>query len=229
MAYLRATPVGSSQVVRAKASSNTFRSVAEDQCSTSTGKTLGNREKNSMRSRRPARYIRPNRKEITDLARRPSRHIVARAFALNRDHSKADYLRRYFQSRSKFSGRFAWRFRFSRKRSNAMHFNHSQAALIGVSLTLFLWSMLGVCSPLKAQQPPSPSRYDGVWSPKSSVSAYRVLPRPTNVGTLPATPPSPQRVRPMTPYAYGFFGPKETPNWSRSFGHRQSYTQWTLK
>lgn len=72
-------------------------------------------------------------------------------------------------------------------------------------------------------------RYTGLWGPVNSPSAYRVLPRPTDLGTIPASPPNPQRTRPMMPYAYGWFGPKQTPSWSRSFGTRNGYTQWTLK
>lgn len=86
------------------------------------------------------------------------------------------------------------------------------------------------------QEFPSPAgnqriaeRFQGIWGSVPPTSTYRVLPRPTQRGTVPATPLATQQVRAMQPYAYGYFGPKTTPSWSRSFGHRKSYTQWTLK
>ncbi len=40
---------------------------------------------------------------------------------------------------------------------------------------------------------------------------------------LPVTPSVPQT------YAYGWFGSKPSPQWSRHFGANRRYTQWSLK
>lgn len=71
-----------------------------------------------------------------------------------------------------------------------------------------------------------------------TASTYRIIPRPLpkHVGkhlpysTTNQPTPNPSLESHATgPYAYGWFGPKSTPEWSRHFGYGRRYTQWTLK
>jgi hypothetical protein len=75
-------------------------------------------------------------------------------------------------------------------------------------------------------------------SVSETASTYRIIPRPLpkHVGkhlpystTNQPTPNASFESQATGPYAYGWFGPKSTPEWSRHFGYGRRYTQWTLK
>jgi hypothetical protein len=77
---------------------------------------------------------------------------------------------------------------------------------------------------------------DAMWGYKAPAT-YRVLPAPPkshallrthNKHTAPA-PAVQLQSRPTDAYAYGWFGAQPTPHWSRQFGNRNAYTQWTLR
>jgi hypothetical protein len=80
---------------------------------------------------------------------------------------------------------------------------------------------------------------DSLWKVVTASSpTYRIVPRPLPEHTgkhLPySTTQQPMEKpiyesRPTTPYAYGWFGPRSSPHWSRHFGYQQRYTQWSLK
>ncbi|MFO0923331.1 MAG: hypothetical protein U0905_12670 [Pirellulales bacterium] len=80
-------------------------------------------------------------------------------------------------------------------------------------------------APLHSQE----SGTDSSWLRSTSPAAYKILPRPTHHATVPATQQPTLRVRPMQPYAYGWFGTEASPDWSRHFGVKSAYTQWTRK
>ena len=74
---------------------------------------------------------------------------------------------------------------------------------------------------------------DAMWGYRAPV-AYQILPRPA--GHLQkerehvyVAPTNPIESKHTQPYAYGWFGTKASPHWSRQFGHQSAYTQWTLK
>jgi hypothetical protein len=80
---------------------------------------------------------------------------------------------------------------------------------------------------------------DALWGVVTANSpTYRIVPRPLPEHTGKHLPysttlqPSEKPIyesRPTTPYAYGWFGPRPSPHWSRHFGYQQRYTQWSLK
>jgi len=80
---------------------------------------------------------------------------------------------------------------------------------------------------------------DSLWGVVTASSpTYRIVPRPLpeHVGKhlaysttqQPSEKPN-YESRPANPYAYGWFGPQASPQWSRHFGYHQRYTQWSLK
>ena len=80
---------------------------------------------------------------------------------------------------------------------------------------------------------------DPLWAERvASSPTYRILPRPLpehqgkyvpySTTHQPMEKPNIES-RATTPYSYGWFGPRATPQWSRHFGYHQSYTQWSLK
>ena len=78
-----------------------------------------------------------------------------------------------------------------------------------------------------------PQNLDGMWGFQAPAQ-YTILPRPathTNKGLSNISTPPVANIqsRPTQPYAYGWFGTKPSPQWSRQFGHQKAYTQWTLK
>ena len=79
----------------------------------------------------------------------------------------------------------------------------------------------------------SSSAIDGMWGFQTP-SQYKILPRPvthSNKGQPHTNLPAANNIesKPMQPYAYGWFGTKSSPQWSRQFGHQKAYTQWTLR
>lgn len=61
---------------------------------------------------------------------------------------------------------------------------------------------------------------------------YRILRQPDSKHsgeTMPGSPKPSIFAKPVQPYAYGWFGAKTSPHWSRQFGNRRAHTQWTLK
>jgi len=67
---------------------------------------------------------------------------------------------------------------------------------------------------------------------------YKIIPRPITdslgktlpySSTVQASPLPALDTRPTKPYAYGWFGPQDTPQWQRHFGYHSRFTQWTLK
>ena len=80
---------------------------------------------------------------------------------------------------------------------------------------------------------------DPLWvSGTASSPTYRILPRPLPEHQGKHLPYSTTRQpmekanyesRATESYAYGWFGPRPSPQWSRHFGYHQSYTQWSLK
>ncbi len=80
---------------------------------------------------------------------------------------------------------------------------------------------------------------DPLWAERVAPSpTYRILPRPLpehqgkhvpySTTHQPVEKPNIES-RAATPYTYGWFGPRASPQWSRHFGYHQSYTQWSLK
>ena len=79
----------------------------------------------------------------------------------------------------------------------------------------------------------SPRMLDGVWGSQAP-AAYKILPRPAthhNRNQPHTNTPTTNTIhsQPVHPYAYGWFGTKPSPQWSRQFGYQKSYTQWTLR
>ena len=77
------------------------------------------------------------------------------------------------------------------------------------------------------------SNTDGMWGFQTP-SPYKILPRTvthSNKGQPNTSLPVASNIesKPMQPYAYGWFGTKSSPQWSRQFGHQKAYTQWTLR
>jgi hypothetical protein len=110
------------------------------------------------------------------------------------------------------------------------------------SVIVVITSLLGLCGNLNA--------HDFLWgstknstfvsSPSVAVesSPYKIIPRPiTNhlgktlpySSTVQASPAPALMAQPTKPYAYGWFGPQDTPQWQRHFGYHSRFTQWTLK
>ncbi|MFY7876244.1 MAG: hypothetical protein ACOVQM_12415 [Pirellula sp.] len=75
---------------------------------------------------------------------------------------------------------------------------------------------------------------DAMWGYKAPAT-YHVLPAPPKSHPLHrasnkhAGPAVQLQSRPTDAYAYGWFGSQPAPQWSRQFGNRNAYTQWTLK
>jgi hypothetical protein len=75
---------------------------------------------------------------------------------------------------------------------------------------------------------------DAMWGYKAPAT-YHVLPAPPKSHTLLRTsnkhagPAVQLQTRQTDAYAYGWFGTQPAPKWSRQFGNRNAYTQWTLK
>jgi len=114
----------------------------------------------------------------------------------------------------------------------------SNSLLNAITIT----ALFGICGDLRA--------HDFFWgnAKNSHISSvpfslvettpYQIIPRPMSEhdgkklpysSTIQATPAASLSARPTKPYAYGWFGPKETPQWQRHFGYHSRYTQWTLK
>ena len=64
---------------------------------------------------------------------------------------------------------------------------------------------------------PQASHYQTIRQPASKLHSKHAVP------TFTVSPKTP------LPYAYGWFGQKQSPSWYRQFGHQQNYTQWTLR
>ena len=101
---------------------------------------------------------------------------------------------------------------------------------------LFLFLLLGCSVSIAYAQDSgleSHRMVDGLWGFQTPTS-YKILPRPathsnknqphTNVFSANTT-----HSQPIQPYAYGWFGTKPSPQWSRQFGYQKAYTQWTFK
>ncbi len=84
-----------------------------------------------------------------------------------------------------------------------------------------------------AQETAGNLNIDAMWGYRAPTQ-YTIIPRPAthfNKGepnTAVVSVPN-IRSRPSEPYAYGWFGAKPSPQWSRQFGFHKAYTQWTLK
>jgi len=81
---------------------------------------------------------------------------------------------------------------------------------------------------------PSNAGADAMWGfatpPVSPPTPYQVLARPSHHDLKSSTKNKNKiETRPAQPYAYGWFGTQPSQHWERSFGTRNSYTQWTLK
>jgi len=111
-----------------------------------------------------------------------------------------------------------------------------------VFVFVFIAAFLGFCDVLRAHDFFwGTTQYSPLSSPAASATAttsYQIIPRPFShhaekplpySSTVQASPSAALNARPTTPYAYGWFGPKETPQWQRHFGYHSRYTQWTLK
>ncbi|XZE34850.1 hypothetical protein SH501x_000324 [Pirellulaceae bacterium SH501] len=69
---------------------------------------------------------------------------------------------------------------------------------------------------------------DAMWG--ASKLHYEVLSRPaTKHNEAKPRTSAPQVVRPVKPYAYGWFGATPSKHWYRQFGHQDSYTQYSLR
>lgn len=84
------------------------------------------------------------------------------------------------------------------------------------------WGMLS--TPSRAEEP----ILEAMWG--TSPLHYEVLRRPANkLGDPKPRTNAPQVVRPVQPYAYGWFGATPNKHWYRQFGHQSSYTQYSLR
>ncbi|XZE44487.1 hypothetical protein SH467x_004096 [Pirellulaceae bacterium SH467] len=88
--------------------------------------------------------------------------------------------------------------------------------------TVLTWTALALSS--FATEPPR----DAMWG--TATLRYEVLSRPSSHHdeAKPRTE-APQTIRPVKPYAYGWFGPTTNRHWYRQFGHQSSYTQYSLR
>jgi len=82
--------------------------------------------------------------------------------------------------------------------------------------------------------PHSGTSMDGMWGYRAPAT-YHVIPSPPkhhhslNPTSAQSAPAAKLQSRQIDPYAYGWFGAQPSPHWSRQFGNRNAYTQWTLK
>lgn len=112
------------------------------------------------------------------------------------------------------------------RHSNLRRFPISLAGLLFLAITL-------------APRSDSLLALDALWLSDAATSpTYRILPRPLPEHQGKQLPYSTTRQpmekaiyesRATESYAYGWFGPRASPQWSRHFGYHQSYTQWSLK
>jgi hypothetical protein len=99
------------------------------------------------------------------------------------------------------------------------------AILLATSSHSMLWAQHGHSDQIASS--------DAMWGYQSPAT-YKILPRPATHATKESphinVPPRTQLESKKTqPYAYGWFGTKPSPQWSRQFGTRSAFTQWTLK
>jgi len=103
-------------------------------------------------------------------------------------------------------------------------------------------ALLGFCGDLSAHDFlwGSAKNFHFVKSPAGlgETTPYKIIPRPIThhlgktlpySSTVQASPSPALDARPTKPYAYGWFGPQDTPQWQRHFGYHSRFTQWTLK
>ena len=94
---------------------------------------------------------------------------------------------------------------------------------------------LGLCPICLGQEltQESQAAVDGMWGYRAPIQ-YTTLPRPPNhlnkddPNTAVLAGNSIQS-RPTQPYAYGWFGTRPAPQWSRQFGYQKAFTQWSFK
>jgi hypothetical protein len=86
-----------------------------------------------------------------------------------------------------------------------------------------------------AQESPQDAQnaVDGMWGYRAPIP-YTIIPRPKthfNKDEPNTAVPAKNNIqsKPTQPYAYGWFGTKPSPQWSRQFGYQRAYTQWTLR
>jgi hypothetical protein len=104
------------------------------------------------------------------------------------------------------------------------------------SVMLFAWATLSLSS--YGDESSIPTSFPVEEAVPPAGATYRIIPRPLpkHMGkhlpystTNQPTAPSQLDSIPTQPYAYGWFGPRPTPSWSRHFGYGRRYTQWSLK
>ena len=101
------------------------------------------------------------------------------------------------------------------------------------SKSLLILASLASIACAQEGMPNSSNRVDGMWGFQTPIH-YNILPRPatrSNEGhpNTFVAPITNIESKPIQPYAYGWFGTKKSPQWSRQFGYQKAYTQWTLR
>lgn len=95
-------------------------------------------------------------------------------------------------------------------------------------LCSFAIAIYGVCILLSSPNIADEPMRESMWG--TSQLHYEVLSRPASKhGDIKPRTSAPQVVRPVKPYAYGWFGATPSKHWYRQFGHQNSYTQFSLR
>lgn len=82
---------------------------------------------------------------------------------------------------------------------------------------------------LQLPQANADSGRDALWGTPHA-SHYQTISQPVSkLHSKHAAPTFTVSPKPPLPYAYGWFGQKQSPSLYRQFGHQQNYTQWTLR
>lgn len=104
--------------------------------------------------------------------------------------------------------------------------------------TAFRTSAFGIVTALLSVAPGFAQEFASDGMMPNTAHTYRIVPRPLpeHVGkhlpystTNQPAPSANLESRSTGPYAYGWFGAKPSPDWSRHFGYSRRYTQWSLK
>jgi hypothetical protein len=103
---------------------------------------------------------------------------------------------------------------------------------MGAFATILMFASL---EPLFAQPPATDAMWGYAVVASNAKVPYQILERPSHHKdkNQSSDPVGSDKIliekKPVQPYAYGWFGTQPSPKWSRSFGTRGNYTQWSLK